>query len=59
MLNSENELVSYRREPAIADCSAKIHSANLSEHRKLTNTLEQDEFKETFLWRYFQKYDLS
>ena len=49
MLNSENELVSYRREPAAADSSAMIHSANLSEHRKLTNTLEQDEFKETFL----------
>ena len=49
MLNSENELVSYRKEPAAAVSSAMIHSANLSKHRKFTNTLEQDEFKETFI----------
>jgi hypothetical protein len=49
MLNSENELVIDRRKPAAATCITIVHSTKSSEHRKVTNTLEQDELQETLL----------
>ena len=49
MLHSTNELVSDRIEPAGAECSEMVHSANSSEHRKVTSTLKEDELEETLL----------